>query len=60
MGTTKKTTTMKAFLKEWRREIDYRIRQVSGKGVANNRERMEWIMNDEHLYNFAKACGVKC
>ena len=55
----KQTMSMKEFCKEWRTEIDYRIKQVSGRGVANNREREEWIMNDEPLYALAKACGVK-
>jgi hypothetical protein len=65
--------TMKSFIQEHRQEIDQAINSVvyrydgnGGRGRIpepppkhNDRERREWIMNEEGLYNWAKSEGVR-
>jgi hypothetical protein len=57
--------TMRAFIQQNREELDrcvwnftaHRYRQP--QKLTNDRERQEWIMNDEGLYLWAKREGVK-
>jgi len=51
--------TMAAFLKEHRAEIDAAIRRQVPEARIDNHERRLWIMNDEGLYNWARAEGVR-
>ena len=50
---------MAAFLKEHRAEIDAAIRRQVPEARIDNHERRLWIMNDEGLYNWARAEGVR-
>jgi len=52
--------TMRDFIKENREEIDQSIKRVSGvSGLRlNDKDRQEWIANDEGLYNWAMFEGV--
>jgi len=51
---------MRDFIKENREEIDQSIKRVSGvSGLRlNDKDRQEWIANDEGLYNWAMSEGV--
>lgn len=54
--------TFKDFIKENREEIDkYIARQLQQdrNPNANDEERRLWILNDEFLYRWARAEGVK-
>ena len=65
--------TMKAFIREYRSEIDAAINSVvyrhDGRGwrgtvpdpppSRNDSERREWILNDEGLYRWARSEGVR-
>lgn len=65
--------TIKTFISQYRTELDSAINSViyrydgnGGKGkipipapTYNDRERHEWIMNDENLYKWAKSEGCK-
>lgn len=52
---------LRAFLKENRTEIDKHIRNVvpNYPYSINDKDRTEWINNDEMLYEWAKSEGVK-
>jgi deferrochelatase/peroxidase EfeB len=55
--------TIRQFIRENREEIDEAINRVMrGQFVQprlNDEERRQWILNDEGLYWWAKASGVK-
>jgi len=58
-GKNPRHMTMRAFLKEYRAEIDAHIRRmVPNIGTINDAERRQWIANDEGLYNWARSEGV--
>jgi hypothetical protein len=61
--TSRRETTMskKDFIKENKQQIDEYIRhQLNDPGyILNNHEREMWILNDEHLYLWARRSGVK-
>lgn len=50
--------TFKAFLKAHTREIDDYVYEVYGVIVRNQKERIEWIVNDRQLYALAHREGV--
>ena len=48
------------FIRTNRKKIDEHIRKILPHiGTINDDEREQWIMNDEGLYNWARAEGVK-
>jgi hypothetical protein len=54
--------TLKQFIKEHRAELDQCIARVLGRSEnprANDEERRLWILNDEGLYRWARAEGVR-
>jgi len=51
--------TLKEFIKKNKQEIDNCIRKATPNFRINDEERRMWILNDESLYNWAKAEGVK-
>ena len=50
--------TIKQFIKHNRQDIDLHIKAQCSNCKINNKEREDWISNDESLYNWAKAVGV--
>jgi len=46
---------LREFIKENRQEIDRCIKSVCSNCKLNDKERADWIMNDEGLYNWAKG-----
>lgn len=55
-----KNTSLRNFIEANRVEIDERIDTILGKKVKrNDSERRAWIMNEETLYDWAVANGVK-
>ena len=53
--------TMQTFLKENRNDIDNCIRLVYGNNCTptNDKERRDWVLNDEGLHLWAKREGVR-
>lgn len=52
--------TMRQFIKEHRKELDYIIQQILGKDYRlNDKDRQDWILSDEGLYLWARSEGVK-
>lgn len=52
-------TSMRAFIKENRKEIDEAIKGACKNcGTLNDGERRLWILNDEGLYRWARRSGV--
>ena len=53
---------MREFVKQNRAEIDAHIVKVQDRpgmyGPTNDKEREEWVMNDEPLYRWAQRAGV--
>jgi hypothetical protein len=49
---------MRKFVRKYRKEIDAVIR-ANGGNIFNDKEREDWVMNDEGLYNWARSEGVK-
>jgi len=51
----------KQFIKDNRKEIDGCIVRAYGDNCipSNDKERKEWVMNDEGLYNWARSEGVR-
>ncbi len=47
------------FIKKNRKAIDGYIKRASGIERPSNYERRAWILNDESLYLWARANGVK-
>ena len=55
-----KPKSIKQFIRDNKKEIDEAIKQaVSNKRSLNNKEREQWILNDEGLYSWARVEGVK-
>jgi len=50
--------TLLQFIKEHRTELDKYIRKLVPNCQIDDSERRLWIMNDEDLYNWARAEGV--
>jgi hypothetical protein len=50
---------MDVFIKKNKEAIDHAIRVRSPNNRLNQRERVEWIRNEEALYLWAKRCGVR-
>ena len=51
--------SMADFIKENKAELDAAIGKVIPGVRLNNKDREEWIRNDEGLYHWARSCGVK-
>lgn len=53
--------TMRTFIREYRKEIDRYIHSVAGMEDyrLNDKDRQDWILNDEGLYQWARSEGVK-
>ncbi len=51
--------TMRDFIRNNRSELDQCIKNVCSNVQLNDTERRQWIMNDEGLYNWARAEGVR-
>ena len=52
--------TFANFIKENKEEIDQCIRSVCSTCTSlNNKDREDWICNDEGLYQWARNSGVK-
>lgn len=47
------------WIREHRRELDQHIQWVAPGAPQNDRERELWVRNDETLYHWAKAEGVR-
>jgi len=50
---------MADFIKENKAELDAAIGTAIPGVRLNNKDREEWIRNDEGLYRWARSCGVK-
>ena len=50
--------SMKKFIEENKADIDAWIKRKAPGQPINNEERRLWILNDESLYNWARASGV--
>jgi len=53
-----KKKSLQSFIKEHRVELDEVIHKVVNISL-NDKERSQWILNDEGLYNWARAEGVR-
>lgn len=51
--------TLRAFIREHRAELDAAIRVAGHRGTLNDKDRGDWIANDEGLYNWARSEGVR-
>ncbi len=52
--------SMRHFIELNRQEIDaWIVRQCQNLGSLSDRDRREWIVNDERLYLWAKREGVR-
>lgn len=55
-----RSKSIRQFIRENKQEIDEVIRRAVSKDITlNNKDREEWIMNDEGLYKWAQVEGVK-
>jgi len=54
-----KRKSLTEFIRENREQIDACIRRVCSNCSLNDKERREWILNDEGLYLWAKSEGVR-
>ena len=50
---------LRDFIKENRAEIDDCIKSVCSNCSLNDREREDWVLNDEGLYNWARSEGCR-
>lgn len=50
--------TIKQFIRSNRRKIDKIVTEYYGKVPSNDKERHEWILNDEGLFRWAHQEGV--
>ena len=50
--------TLRNFVRQNRADIDIYIKQKCKNCKINDAERENWVMNDEYLYLWAKACRV--
>ena len=55
MGTKK---SLRKWVAENRDEIDRYLEMVGNRVRVNDSDRMEWVQNDEVLYNWARGEGV--
>jgi hypothetical protein len=53
--------TMRNFIRENREEIDRCVHSIPGMEDyrLNDKDRRDWILNDESLYRWARSEGVK-
>ena len=51
--------TLREFIKQNKEEIDQCIRRVCDNCRLNDKERREWIANEEGLYRWARSEGVR-
>ena len=47
------------FIKANRDAIEEHVRERGGKGSKSIEDLKAWIQNDEYLYSWARACGVR-
>ena len=52
-------TSMQNFIRQNRKELDEAIHQVIPGYRLNDKDRKDWILNDEGLYNWARSKGVR-
>lgn len=52
------TMTIKQFIRDNRKKIDAIVQEFYGQRITNDKERHEWILNDEGLYRWAHQEGV--
>ena len=52
-------TTLKEFIKTYRKELDEHIQRISPGAPKNDSERRLWVLNAEGLYTWARSEGVK-
>ena len=50
--------TIKQFIRDNRKKIDAIVQEFYGQRITNDKERHEWILNDEGLYRWAHQEGV--
>lgn len=50
--------TIRQFIQQNRKEIDTVVKQYYDIRVSNDKERLDWILNDEGLYRWAHYEGV--
>lgn len=50
--------TIKQFIQCNRVEIDSIVREFYGQVITNDKDRLEWILNDKGLYAWAHQEGV--
>lgn len=54
--------TLQQFIKDNRKELDQAIARAIGRDenpYPNDKERKDWILNDEGLYRWARSEGVR-
>ncbi len=51
--------TMRQFIQENKEVIDGVIKSVCKNCAINNKDREDWILNDESLYHWARQEGVR-
>jgi hypothetical protein len=51
--------SMKTFIEQHRADIDLFIKGICSNCQLNDRTRRDWIANNESLYHWARAEGVR-
>jgi len=51
--------TLREFIRANRAELDEAIQRACPGAKRNDEERRLWVLNDEGLYNWARAEGVR-
>jgi hypothetical protein len=51
--------TLREFIRTHRTEIDEAIKRVCSNCRLNDDERLQWVLNDEGLYQWARSEGVR-